>query len=75
MQARKFWRELYLTVTVGIALILIVASALSLRDLVGLGVIAAGVFIAVLGVGMYDQWQDRELAKLPVKARNPRRRS
>lgn len=73
MLIRKFWRELYLTVTVGIALVLIITSVVSFRDLIGLGVIAAGVFIAVLGVGMYDQWQARELAKLPAKTTRSRR--
>lgn len=74
MQVRKYWQELYLTVTVGIALALIIASALGFRELTGLGVIAVGVFIAVLGVGVYDQWQDRELAKIAVKERSSRRR-
>ncbi len=72
MPIRKFWRELYLTVTVGTALVVIIVSVASFRDLIGLIVIAAGVFIAVLGVGMYDQWRDRELAKFPAKTRRPR---
>jgi hypothetical protein len=69
MSLRKYWRELYLTAMVSIALAIIVASALLLADLLGLGVIATGVFISVLGVGFYDQWQDAELAKARVKSR------
>lgn len=66
---RRYWRELYLTVMVTIALAIIVASAFFLSDILGLGMTAVGVFVSVLGVGFYDQWQDAELAKARVKNR------
>ncbi len=65
----KYRRELFLTVMVGIALTIIIAAAILLRDLTGLSVTAAGVFVAVIGVGLYDQWQDAELAREHVKNR------
>jgi hypothetical protein len=73
MRVRKFWRELYLTLMVGAALAIIVSGAILFENLTGLGVTAVGVFVAVLGVGVYDQWQDTELAKIEVKERRPRR--
>jgi NADH:ubiquinone oxidoreductase subunit 3 (subunit A) len=69
MSWRKYWQELYLTAMVSVALAIIIAAAVLLSDLTGLSVTAVGVFIAVLGVGFYDQWQDAELAKERVKTR------
>ncbi len=69
MFLRKFWREVYLTLMVIVALVVIVSAALSFPNLTGLGVIAVGVFISVLGVGMYDQWHDAELGKARVRSR------
>ncbi len=58
MGLRKYWRELYLTAMMLVAYAVIIASGLTLRDLPGIVVTAAGVFVAVIGVGMYDQWYD-----------------
>lgn len=69
MSLRKYWQELYLTAMVSVALAIIIGAALLLSDLTGLIVTAVGVFIAVLGVGFYDQWQDAELAKERVRTR------
>jgi hypothetical protein len=69
MNFRKYWHELYLTAMVLTALVIVIGSAILLHDLPGLGLIAFGVFIAVLGVGLYDQWQDAELAKQRVRTR------
>lgn len=69
MRIRKYWRELYLTVMVSLALAVISGSALLLRGLPGLGMTAVGVFVSVLGVGLYDQWREAELAKARVKTR------
>lgn len=69
MRIRKYWHELYLTVMVTLSLSVISASALLLRGLPGLGMTAVGVFVSVLGVGLYDQWRDAELAKARVKTR------
>ncbi len=69
MSMRKYWRELYLTLMVSAALVVIIAAVVFFSDLSGLGVTAGGVFIAVLGVGLYDQWHDAELAKARVKTR------
>jgi hypothetical protein len=69
MNLRKYWRELYLTVMVSTAITIIVAACFFFREDLGLGVIASGVFVSVLGVGLYDQWQDAELAKVQNKSR------
>lgn len=69
MSWRKYWREIYLTVMVSAALAIIVAAAFLFSDVTGLGVTAAGVFISVLGVGLYDQWHDAELAKARIRTR------
>ncbi len=62
MSLRKYWREVYLTAMMAIALTILVASASSLTGLIGLATTAAGVFVGVLGVGMYDSWYE-SLAK------------
>ncbi len=64
---RKYWREAYLTAMMGISLTILVASAISLTGLVGLATTAAGVFVGVLGIGMYDSWYEA-LAKIAVKS-------
>ena len=69
MSMHKFWRELYLTLMVTAALVVILTAVIFFSDLSGLVVTAGGVFIAVLGVGFYDQWHDAELAKARVKTR------
>lgn len=69
MRLPKFWRELYLTVMMVLAYAIIITAAVILRDLPGLSITAVGVFIAVLGVGLYDQWSDAELARARVKTR------
>lgn len=66
---QKYWREAYLTVMVSAAIAIIIAATLFLSEDLGLGVIASGVFVSVLGVGFYDQWQDAELAKVRIKTR------
>ncbi len=55
---RKYWRELYLTAMMAIALTILVASAVTLTGLIGLATTAAGVFVGVLGIGMYDSWYE-----------------
>jgi len=69
MPWRKYWQEIYLTAMVSIALAIIVAASYFFSELVGLGVIAAGVFVSVLGVGFYDQWHEAELAKARIRTR------
>jgi hypothetical protein len=69
MFLRKNWREVYLTLSVGISIAIIVAATYFLSDLLSLCVIAAGVFISVLGVGFYDQSHQAELAKARIKTR------
>ena len=69
MQVRKYWHEIILTLSVAAALAIIVAAAALFSSIQGLGVTAFGVFIAVLGVGSYDQWQHAELARARVKNR------
>ncbi len=59
---RKYWREAYLTVMMAISLSILVASAVNLTGLIGLATTAAGVFVGVLGIGMYDSWYE-SLAK------------
>ncbi len=59
---RKYWRETYLVVMMTISLAILVASAVNLTGLIGLATTAAGVFIGVLGIGMYDSWYE-SLAK------------
>ena len=74
MSWNKYRREAFLTAMVGVSLAIIAASNYFFSAELGLGVIAAGVFVSVLGVGFYDQWQDAELAKATVKARSKTRR-
>ncbi len=59
---RKYWREAYLSVMMAISLSILVASAINLTGLIGLATTAAGVFVGVLGIGMYDSWYE-SLAK------------
>ncbi len=63
---RKYWREAYLTVMMAISLSILVASAINLTGLIGLATTAAGVFVGVLGIGMYDSWYE-SLAKANAK--------
>ena len=63
---RKYWREVYLTVMMAISISILVASALNLTGLIGLATTAAGVFVGVLGIGMYDSWYE-SLAKSSTK--------
>ena len=63
---RKYWREAYLTAMMSVSLTVLAVSAVSLTGLVGLATTAAGVFIGVLGIGMYDSWYEA-LAKTPIK--------
>lgn len=69
MPLRKYWRELYLTIMMLAAYSVIIGAMLILRDLPGLEMTAGGVFLAVLGVGLYDQWHEAELAKARIKTR------
>ena len=64
---RKYWREAYLTAMMTVSLIILAISAVSLTGLVGLATTAAGVFIGVLGIGMYDSWYEAA-AKAPIKS-------
>lgn len=64
----KYWRELYLTVMVSISLTIIAASTYFFQSDTGLVAIAAGVFVSVLGVGFYDQWQ-AETARVQTRTR------
>ncbi|MGE5139832.1 MAG: hypothetical protein ACM3JD_10240 [Rudaea sp.] len=65
---RKYWREIYLSVMMTISIAILIASALNLVGLVGLATTAAGVFVGVLGIGMYDSWYD-SLAKVNSKVK------
>lgn len=69
MRMRKYWREIYLTVMVLTALAIILAASVFLAADPALLGIAAGVFVAVLGVGFYDQWHDAETVQVRVKTR------
>lgn len=71
MTLRKYWREAYLTAMMAISLTVLVASATSLTGLIGLATTAAGVFVGVLGIGMYDSWYD-SLAKAEIKTKAKR---
>ncbi len=67
---RKYWRELYLTVMMAISLTILVASAVTLTGLIGLATTAAGVFVGVLGIGMYDSWYESlEKATTRIKSK------
>ncbi len=55
---RKYWREAYLATMMAISLSILVASAVNLTGLIGLATTAAGVFVGVLGIGMYDSWYE-----------------
>ncbi len=59
MGLQKYRREAYLTAMMTIALSVIIGSAWGLDGLPGLVTTAAGVFVAVLGVGGYDSWYDK----------------
>ncbi len=63
---RKYWREAYLVAMMAIALTILVASAVTLTGLVGLATTAGGVFVGVLGIGMYDSWYE-SLAKSAIE--------
>ncbi len=63
---RKYWREAYLTVMMAVSLSILIASAVNLTGLIGLATTAAGVFVGVLGIGMYDSWYE-SLAKAGSK--------
>ncbi len=67
MSLRKYWREAYLCAMMAIALSILAASAMSLQGLIGLAATAAGVFVGVLGIGLYDSWYD-QLAKAKAKS-------
>jgi hypothetical protein len=69
---RKYWREAYLTAMMGISITILVASAVSLTGLVGLATTAGGVFVGVLGVGMYDSWYESLAKTAANKARAKR---
>ncbi len=67
---RKYWREAYLTVMMAISLSILVASAVNLTGLIGLATTAAGVFVGVLGIGMYDSWYEtlaKQSSKIKIK--------
>ncbi len=72
MSLRKYWREAYLTAMMAIALTILVASATTLTGLIGLATTAAGVFVGVLGIGMYDSWYE-SLARAEVSKGRSRR--
>ncbi len=63
---RKYWREIYLTTMMAISLAILIASAVNLTGLIGLATTAAGVFVGVLGIGMYDSWYE-SLAKVNTR--------
>jgi hypothetical protein len=68
---RKYWRELYLIAMMTIALTILVASVVTLTGLVGLATTAVGVFVGVLGIGMYDSWYET-LAKSRARIKTKR---
>ncbi len=69
MDLRKYWREVYLTVMIAAALAVIAAAAYFFSNVQGLGITAVGVFIAVLGVGLYDEWHGAERVRVENKRR------
>jgi hypothetical protein len=69
MQVRKLWREIYLGLMMACAYATIGIAAVAFRDLEGLVLTAIGVFIAVLGTGLYDEWTDRKPTKPDLKIR------
>lgn len=73
MSLHKYRREIYLGAMMAISLSILIASAVSLQGLMGLVTTAAGVFVGVLGVGIYDSWYD-QLAKAEPKSRLRNRR-
>jgi hypothetical protein len=68
MGLRKYWREAYLGAMMVISLSILIASAMSLQGLIGLATTATGVFVGVLGIGIYDTWYD-QLAKAKSKSK------
>jgi hypothetical protein len=68
MSLHKYRRELYLGAMMVISLSIVIASAVSLQGLMGLATTAAGVFVGVVGIGMYDTWYD-QLAKAEPKSK------
>jgi hypothetical protein len=68
MGLRKYWREAYLGAMMVISLSILIASAMSLQGLIGLATTATGVFVGVLGIGIYDTWYD-QLAKAESKSK------
>lgn len=73
MSPYKYRREIYLGAMMAISLSILIASAVSLQGLMGLATTAAGVFVGVLGVGIYDSWYD-QLAKAEPKSKLRNRR-
>jgi hypothetical protein len=69
MRLRKYWREAYLTAMMLLSYAIIIAAGITLRALPGLLVTAAGVFVAVIGVGLYDQWTESRAEKVRVRTR------
>jgi hypothetical protein len=68
MRLRTYWREAFLTAVMGVSVSILLVSAVSLQGLSGLVTIAVGVFIGVLGIGIYDTWYD-QLAKAKPKSK------
>ena len=64
---RKYWRETYLCGMMAGSITILAVSALTLAGLTGLATTAAGVFVGVLGVGMYDSCYEA-LAQVTAKS-------
>lgn len=68
MHLRAYWREAFLASVMAVSISILLISAFTLQGLTGLVTIAAGVFVGVLGIGMYDTWYD-QIAKTATKAK------
>jgi hypothetical protein len=68
MRLRVYWREAFLIAVMAVSISILLLSAVILQSLAGLVTIGVGVFIGVLGIGVYDAWYDR-LAKANTKSK------
>lgn len=68
MHLRAYWREAFLASVMLVSIAILLISAFTLQGLTGLVTIAAGVFVGVLGIGLYDTWYE-QLAKTASKSK------
>jgi hypothetical protein len=58
MRVRLYWREVFLTAVMVVAIAILFISS-NFQGLIGLVTIGGGVFVGVLGIGTYDTWYSR----------------